>query len=80
MTYTYTTYFVRPKRVPPEPDDPYEDNWPGIDWRESDRLAPPAGAIESDGPEAVDRHAADQLVLSIAQVYDTAWPLVPEAA
>jgi len=36
---------------------------------------PPEGASEGDDPMYADRYAAEQLVLSVAQVYDTAWPL-----
>jgi hypothetical protein len=36
--------------------------------------APPLGASEGDDPRDVDRYNAEQFVLSVAQVYDTAWP------
>jgi hypothetical protein len=42
--------------------------------------APPLGASEGDDPRDVDRYNAEQFVLSVAQVYDTAWPLSPEPA
>ena len=75
----------------PAPDDPFGPApWVGIVDRYSPHDAwlkpegeswPPAhGECEGDDPEAVDRHAADQLTLSIAQFYDTAWPLSPEPA
>lgn len=58
----------------PAPDDPYEDIMPG-DGHELQAQVPPEGASEGDDPMYADRYAAEQLVLSVAQVYDTAWPL-----
>ena len=43
-------------------------------------LAPPEGASEGDDPYHVERYVTEQLVLSIAQSYDTAWPITPEPA
>lgn len=53
----------------PAPDDPYEDIMP------EEVQAPPEGASEGDDPMYADRYAGEQLVLSVAQAYDTAWPL-----
>ena len=56
------------------PDDPYEDIMPG-NGHELLAQVPPKGASEGDDPMYAERYAAEQLVLSVAQVYDTAWPL-----
>ena len=75
---TLPAYFVRPKRVPPDPEDPFEDGMPRTEEHAMQQLVPPTGAIESDDPLWADRYSADQLTLSIAQVYDTAWPVAPD--
>lgn len=64
----------------PAPDDPFNDVMPSDDGYELQQLAPPDGAGEGDDPMYADRYAGEQLTLSIAQVYDTAWPITPEPA
>lgn len=64
----------------PAPEDPFNDVMPSDDGYELQQLAPPDGAGEGDDPHRIDRYEAEQFLLSIAQVYDTAWPLSPEPA
>ncbi|NLF54810.1 MAG: hypothetical protein GX576_10545 [Thauera phenolivorans] len=60
----------------PAPNDPFDDVMPAD--RDLQQAVPPDGAGEGDDPMYADRYAASQLVLSIAQFYDTTWPLSPD--
>lgn len=68
----------QPVTFRPAPEDPFEEIM--LPPEEQQELVPPDGASEGDDPHRIDRYEAEQFLLSIAQFYDTAWPLVPEAA
>ena len=56
----------------PEPNDPMGD----IEIVEFE--APPQGYEANGDPFFVDRYEAEQLTFSVAQFYDTAWPIEAE--
>jgi len=68
----------QPVLLRPAPDDPFEEIMLPPEGQQE--LAPPEGASEGDDPYHVERYVTEQLVLSIAQSYDTAWPITPEPA
>lgn len=63
----------------PAPDDPFDKDslMPGNAY-ELQQMVPPKGASASDDFHRIDRYAAEQLTLSVAQCYDTVWPVDAE--
>lgn len=57
-----------------KPDDPFDDAIMPDDF-DLRTMRPPRGTSAGDDPHYIDRYEAEQLILSVEQFYDTAWPV-----